>query len=105
MPSTSMARLIQVALLGIFSLIAIAEKPSGKETFAVSANCGADSPPCGTAPYCCPSGLECTFHRGIPMCIDPKEPYILGYDHEPCADPYLFRCDIVLGISGFCCRM
>ncbi|KAF9557528.1 hypothetical protein CPC08DRAFT_668612 [Agrocybe pediades] len=93
--------LINVCLVVSTSLLS---KTVKAERRSVTTNCTAqDSTPCGPAPSCCSSGFTCNYRRGIPFCEDESQNFIEGYDRDPCLDPYLFRCDEVVEIPGFCC--
>lgn len=91
-----------VAFLGVLLLRTSASTSYGTDVFAVSSNCSDDSQPCGPA-TCCDNGLQCNYRRGIPVCENTAEIVSFGFNWDPCADPYLFKCDEVLGIPGFCC--
>ncbi|KAF9551921.1 hypothetical protein CPC08DRAFT_714963 [Agrocybe pediades] len=73
--------------------------------YSVSANCTTPgSTPCGgPTPTCCDPGLTCNFRRGIPLCQDNNGPFVSGFDSDTCSDPYLFPCDSVVSVPGFCC--
>jgi len=89
-----------IAVLCALQLRAFAH---GQEMEPSPSYCSADAVPCGGPdPACCPSGFNCNFRRGIPVCRNPKNPYKGGYNHQPCLDPYFTTCDLI-GISGFCC--
>lgn len=71
--------------------------------FAVALNCTADSAPCGTSTTCCPTtGYQCVDRRGIPLCEADLEEVRAGFPGPPCANPYLYNCNLSMGGFGCC---